>query len=52
MAAGMAPAYGPNITLPTQGQYGNLILSKLPLLSASNTALTQIKPGGEPSRGR
>ena len=51
---GMTSAFGPNIDnldepqlLGAAGQYGNLLLTKLPLLSHVNTPLTQIEPGGE-----
>lgn len=42
----MAAVFGPNIELPgapgAPGQYGNLVLSKLPILRSTNTPLEQV----------
>lgn len=44
---GTNACYGPNLTNASAGQYGNLILSKYPILECRNTLLPKFNPSGE-----
>lgn len=44
---GMNACYGPNLTNASGGNYGNLILSKLPILSCTNTLLPKFNSTSE-----